>query len=155
MGPVFVIGLDPGAKVWYFAARIDATPTGGAPTCSVMCFGFVSVDFSKGNPVLDVFTNPLQPIWESPEFGSRDAGKSLYRLVDACRLSPHECLVVWEQQRGYLREHLGDPFLLTARELGWSVKVMPPAEKYHRLGVSRDKQVSRARRRVPRLSPRV
>jgi hypothetical protein len=61
--------------------------------------------------------------------------------VEGCKLATTESCVVWEQQRGYLREHLSDPFLFTARKLGWPVKIMPPSEKYHRIGVSSNKQV--------------
>ena len=145
MHSTFVIGLDPGVRVSYFAVRIDmgAGDTMGraSPTCSVLSFGCVAVDFSKDNPVHDALTNPLESIWQSPELSGQCTTHTLYSLVEGCKLTTTESCVVWEQQRGYLREHLGDPFLFTARKLGWPVKIMPPSEKYHRIGVSSNKQV--------------
>ena len=52
----FVIGLDPGAKISHFAARLDMVVTDGiacAPEWSVLSFGSITVDFRKQNPVLD------------------------------------------------------------------------------------------------------
>ena len=140
----FVIGLDPGAKISYFAARLDMVVTDGiacAPEWSVLSFGSVAVDFRKENPVLEALTNPLEPVWESAETSRQCTTRTLFGLVECGRRSAHESCVVWEQQRGYLREHLSDPFIAETRRLGWPVRVMPPSEKYHRMGVSSDKQV--------------
>jgi hypothetical protein len=75
MHSTFVIGLDPGVRVSYFAVRIDmgAGDTMGraSPTCSVLSFGCVAVDFSKDNPVHDALTNPLESIWQSPELSGQ------------------------------------------------------------------------------------
>ena len=138
MHSVFLIGLDPGVHVSYFAVRIYAGDH-VAPTCSVLSFGHVTIDFSKHDPVYEALTNPLKSIWESQELPGQCT--TLYSLVERCKLTANESCIVWEQQRGYLREHLGDPFLSTAHRLGWPVKIMPPSEKYHRIGVSSNKQV--------------
>ena len=68
---VFVIGLDPGARVSYFAMRVDMVVTLGSsmhtPIFSVLSFGSIAVDFSKENAALDALTNPLDPVWEAAE----------------------------------------------------------------------------------------
>ena len=141
----FVIGLDPGAKLSYFAVRLDMVVAGDgiahAPEWSLLSFGSVTVDFRKQNPVLDALTNPLEPVWESAETSRQCTTRTLFGLVECGRRSAHESCVVWEQQRGYLREHLSDPFIAETRRLGWPVRVMSPSEKYHRMGISSDKQV--------------
>ena len=141
----FVIGLDPGAKLSYFAVRLDMVVAGDgiahAPEWSLLSFGSVTVDFRKQNPVLDALTNPLEPVWESAETSRQCTARTLFGLVECGRRSAHESCVVWEQQRGYLREHLSDPFIAETRRLGWPVRVMSPSEKYHRMGISSDKQV--------------
>ena len=147
MQSVFVIGLDPGVNVSYFALRIDVL-TGDSntdtPICSVLSFGRVKVDFRKDN-VVDVLNKPLHTVWESAEISSQctpsDSERTLFNLVEGYRSSTHESCVVWEQQRGYLREHLGDPFVVEAHRLGWPVKVISPSDKYHRMGVTSNKQV--------------
>jgi hypothetical protein len=147
MQSVFVIGLDPGVNVSYFALRIDVL-TGDSntdtPICSVLSFGRVKVDFRKDN-VVDVLNKPLHTVWESAEISSQctpsDSVRTLFNLVEGYRSSTHESCVVWEQQRGYLREHLGDPFVVEAHRLGWPVKVISPSDKYHRMGVTSNKQV--------------
>ena len=90
---------------------------------------------------MDALTNPLEAVWESAETSRQCTARTLFGLVECGRRSAHESCVVWEQQRGYLREHLSDPFIAETRRLGWPVRVMPPSEKYHRMGVSSDKQV--------------
>ena len=155
MQSAFVIGLDPGAQVSYFAVKVDIgfgdAMVRAPPTCSVLSFGCVSVDFSKDNPVHDALTNPLESIWESPELADQCTFQTLYSLVERCKRATTESCIVWEQQRGYLREHLVDPFLATAHKLGWPVKIMTPSEKYHRIGVSSNKQVCTLARVVPAL----
>ena len=144
----FVIGLDPGSKVSYFAVRVEAgagaasAASGpGSPVCTVLGFGSVAADFQKSNPVLDVLTKPLEPCWESAELAEQRGAQTLYGLVECGRQAASECLVIWERQRGYLQEHLGAGFVAQAVALGWAVRVMAPSEKYHRLGVSSNKQV--------------
>jgi hypothetical protein len=150
----FVIGLDPGSKVSYFAVRVEAGAgisawTGaasaasgpGSPVCTVLGFGSVVVDFQKSNPVLDVLTKPLEPCWESAELAEQRGAQTLYSLVQFGRRTASECVVIWERQRGYLQEHLGAGFVAQAVALGWAVRVMAPSDKYHRLGVSSNKQV--------------
>ena len=113
------------------------------PIFSVLSFGSIAVDFSKENAALDALTNPLDPVWEAAELSNLCTTQTLFGLVEKGRQETQECHVVWEQQRGYLREHLGDPFVAEARRIGWPVKTMPPSEKYHRMGVSSNKQVRR------------
>ena len=155
MQSAFVIGLDPGVQVSYFAVKVDAgfedAMVYSPPTCSVLSFGYVSVDFSKDDPVHDALTNPLESIWDAPDLSRQCTTQTLYSLVERCKWATTESCVVWEQQRGYLREHLGDPFLSTAHKLGWPVKIMSPSEKYHRIGVSSNKQVCTPSRVVPAL----
>jgi hypothetical protein len=47
----------------------------------------------------------------------------------------------------WVRREPGDPFVrfstAEACRIGWPVKTMPPSEKYHRMGVSSNKQVRR------------
>ena len=98
--------------------------------------------FCKFANVFIGFIMPLsQSIWESPELADQCTFQTLYSLVERCKRATTESCVVWERQRGYLREHLGDPFLSTAHKLGWPIKIMSPSEKYHRIGVSSNKQV--------------
>ena len=151
----FVLGLDPGSKVSYFALRVDRADSSAcvtdavavgadSPVCTVLGFGSVAVDFHKDSPVLDMLTKPREPKWELDELSKQHGAQTLFGLVECCRRSVDELLLVWERQRGYLHEHLGAAFMAQAGALGWAVRVMAPAEKFHRLGVSSNKQVREA-----------
>ena len=99
MQSAFVIGLDPGAQVSYFAVKVDIgfgdAMVRAPPTCSVLSFGCVSVDFSKDNPVHDALTNPLESVWESPELADQCTFQTLYSLVERCKRATTESCVVW------------------------------------------------------------
>lgn len=127
-----VVSMDPGRKVSFVAAAVY----GSRPQVKVtlLAWGKVPIFVNPKFEPSSILTNP----WEASRC-FLEKPSSLRDLIVAFGGQPH---FVWEQQRGYLDLCVGVPFGLYVNSEGHGMDIIPPNEKYHRLGVSKDKRQS-------------
>jgi len=127
--PLLVVAVDPGASSAFIAIKLT-----GLSNLHWVAFGRVHLHFSAGESARELFEKEWTPEWHN--CGDINSLQTL--------LQEHEgpLLLAVEQQRGYLREHLFDPIISLCSERGFATKVVQPSEKFHSLGVSRDKQAA-------------
>jgi len=127
MLPLLVVGLDPGASSAFVAVEVK-----GLSSLEVAAFGRVPLNFSTGESAGELFGNAWALEWSKH-------GNNASSLQSLLCGHVHQRLVVIQQQRWYLWEHLFDATVALCKEQGYPIKVLPPSERFHRLGVSKDK----------------